>query len=81
MPRDIDAAFLTREEGRRLRGYVPRARDGSPLGRSGVTVATGVDLGQWSLEELERLVIPRDLKIKVRPYLGAKGDKAIRLLT
>ena len=80
MPRDIDSAFLTREEGRKLKGYVPRARDGSALGRSGVTVATGVDLGQWSVEEFERLVLPGDLKAKVRPYLGHKGANAIKLL-
>lgn len=80
MAREVDSAFLAREEGRRLKGYVPKTRTGAALGRSGVTVATGVDLGQWSVEEFERLVLPGDLKVKVRFYLGHKGETAIRLL-
>jgi hypothetical protein len=80
MAREIDSQFLERAEGRRLRGYVPRARDGSPLGRSGVTIATGADIGQWSVEEIERLILPRELKIKLRPYTGVRGDRAVKLL-
>lgn len=80
MPRDIDAAFLERQEGRRLKGYVPKRRDGSPLGRSGVTIATGVDLGQWSTEEINRLVIPQSLKANLMPYVGLKGEAALDLL-
>jgi hypothetical protein len=80
MTRQINSEFLERAEGRRLKGYVPRARDGSPLGRSGVTIATGADIGQWSVEEIERLILPRDLKIKLRPYAGIRGDRAVKML-
>ncbi len=62
-------------EGNRLDGYVP-TKGGLPLGHSGVTVATGVDLGAMTEAGLDTLDIPRALKGKLRPYLGLRGAAA-----
>ena len=48
-----------------------------PMGASGVTVATGVDLGQTSAAELESMGVPREIIAKVRPYLGVQKIKAV----
>jgi len=53
------------EGGQRLQAYVP------PAGRSGVTVATGVDLGQISQDELKgRRGLAADLTKRLQPYVG-----------
>jgi len=55
-------------------GYVP-----DPIGsKSGVTVGTGVDLGQLTLAHLEQL--PADLAAALKPYLGLKGKAAQQAL-
>ena len=48
-----------------------------PMGASGVTVATGVDLGQTSEAELTSMGVPHGIIVKVRPYLGLKKVKAV----
>ena len=61
-------------------GYVPLGQSGHPLGKSGVTIASGVDLGQRSVAAWQRLGI-HDLTLElIEPYCGAKGDAALRLL-
>lgn len=70
---DIDWTFISqREGGQQLVGYVPHT-DGS---QSGVTIATGIDLGARSESDIERLDIPTDLKKKLKPYAGKKGKTA-----
>ena len=77
MPNLIDYAFLSeREGGRKLDGYVPNPR-GS---KSGVTVATGFDLGQRRRSELVALGLPHRLVEQLEPYLGAKRRAATELL-
>lgn len=76
----IDFAFIGRFEGFSLVGYVPRDHAGAVEGNSGVTVATGVDLGSMNPARLDALSIPDDLKAVLRPYLGAKGEMAVRLV-
>lgn len=72
---NIDWTFISQHEGgQKLEGYWPR-----DIG-SGVTVATGVDIDQRSMFDLNRLNLTPDLKKKLEPYLGAKGDAARRLL-
>jgi len=72
---NIDWTFISQlEGGQKLDGYYP-----GKVG-SGVTVATGVDIGQRNLFELNRLNMSPDLKKKLEPYLGVKGDAARRLL-
>lgn len=73
----IDFNFISElEDGRRTKGYVPDP-EGS---KSGVTIGTGVDLGQMAEGDLERLNLPTALKEKLRPYLGKKKHDALRLL-
>ena len=55
----IDFNFISKlEGGRTTKGYVPDP-EGS---RSGVTIATGVDLSQMGENDLSRLNLPPDLK-------------------
>jgi hypothetical protein len=67
----IDWDLISRLEGGRvLRGYVP------PKGKSGVTIATGIDLGYYGAANLKEL--PDDLQDKIRGYLGLVGAAAQR---
>jgi len=73
----VDFDFIHRLEGRRvLNGYVPDA-DAS---ESGVTIASGVDLGQRDERSLQRLAIAEALRGKLRPYLGLKKQAAVAFL-
>ena len=68
---NIDWKFISDREGSRiLSGYVPDA-DGS---KSGVTIATGFDLGARKASDLAGL--PKALIKKLTPYLGIKGAAA-----
>ena len=58
------------EGGQRLKAYPP------PAAGSGVTVATGIDLGQRSVAELKDLGLDDSLIKKVTPYLGLKDTEA-----
>ncbi|UCE04336.1 MAG: peptidase [bacterium] len=73
----IDFSFISElEGGRRTTGYVPEP----DTSRSGVTIATGVDLGQMGESDLEQLDLPDELKAKLRPYLGLIKFDAIDIL-
>ena len=61
-------------------GYVPRDKDGKPLGKSGVTIAGGVDLGQRSVNDWRRLAIHDATLEMIKPYCGVKGAAAVALL-
>lgn len=50
------------------------------MGASGVTIATGFDLGQYKLESLLNWGMPHDLATIYAPYLGKKKEQAISLL-
>ncbi len=75
-----------------LRGYIPcniagggtaNYKGGSnperyiPMGASGVTIATGVDLGQTSEAELLDMGVHSELVAKLKPYIGQKKIKAV----
>lgn len=77
MPNLIDYSFLSaREGGIRLDGYVP-----APAGsKSGVTIATGCDLGQRNRADLRALRLPLSLIDKLAPYLGVTRSDAVKLL-
>lgn len=63
--------FLSKVEGgQQLKAYPPPAKG------SGVTVATGVDLGQHSKEDLERMGVSSKTIQKVHKYLGKKDATA-----
>ncbi|MEJ2682510.1 MAG: pesticin C-terminus-like muramidase, partial [Gammaproteobacteria bacterium] len=57
-------------------GYVPAAG----ISKSGVTIATGFDLGQRNESDLKLLKLDALLKAKLKPYLGVKGKAAQDLI-
>lgn len=77
MPENIDYKFLSNlEGGSRTTGYVPAVG----LSKSGVTIATGFDLGQRNENDLKSLKLDLLLVKKLKPYLGAKGASAQAVL-
>lgn len=81
--------FLTKWETRQLRGYIPcdpRNYKGgpiaghTPIGASGVTIATGLDLGQQSRTDLIRFGITGELQDRLAPYLGKTKYRALDAL-
>ena len=89
-------AFLATVEGKQqTQGYIPcdlagggtaNYRGGpnperyAPMGVSGVTIGTGVDLGQTSAEELTRMGVSSTTINSLRPYLGQSGPAAVDVL-
>ncbi len=78
-----------------LRGYIPCNLVGGgtanyyggpnperyePMGISGVTVATGVDLGQTDADTLRSMDVPATLIAAFLPYLGRRQNDAVRAL-
>lgn len=73
----IDWHFIGALEGQSLlTGYVPNP-EGS---QSGVTIATGVDLGQLTIGELTRWTLPETLCDLLEPYVGLRGAAAVAFL-
>ena len=68
--KNIDWNFILDLEGFELNGYVPDAKNS----KSGVTVASGFDLGARNENDLKGL--PNNLIKKLIPYLGLKGLEA-----
>ena len=80
----VHTGFITEilgnfEGAARRKGYIP-ARGGRVLGHSGVTIGTGVDLGQHSHEELAAMGVPLTVLGVLVPYLGLKQEAAQRRL-
>jgi GH24 family phage-related lysozyme (muramidase) len=74
----IDWDFIAELEGRRqLKGYVPAAA----TSQSGVTIATGVDLGHHTAREIAAWPIADSLKLKIAPYVGRVRQDAVAALT
>ena len=64
----IDWDFISLQEGgRQLTGYVPQLKIKH---QSGVTIATGFDLGQHNKQELQNMELPNNIIQKLEPYLG-----------
>ena len=77
MPESIDWEFIASLEGKGVTtGYVPDAA-GS---KSGVTIATGFDLGQRNQSDLKGLGLSESLITKLKPYLGLKSKDAVDFL-
>lgn len=72
---NINWDFILEKEGYKLQGYVPNA-EGS---NSGVTIASGFDLGQRTLEDLKGL--PQSIIDKLKPFLSLKGAEASAIAT
>ena len=74
----IDFDFLARlEGGQQLTAYVPAPEES----QSGVTIATGFDLGARNQGDLQRLGLDTSLIEKLSPYLGLKKQEAVKALT
>lgn len=77
MPVNIDYKFLSDlEGGSKTIGYVPAAG----VSKSGVTIATGFDLGQRAEADLKALKLDAALITKLKPYLGVKSKDAQDLI-
>lgn len=73
----IDWDFIAAHEGARVtRGYVP----GVGTSKSGVTIGTGVDLGQRKAQEIDKWDLSPELRQKLRGYCGLIGADAAALL-
>ncbi len=83
--------FLDKWETRQLRGYIPcrkrnftghnKAADcGEVIGQSGVTVGTGLDLGQQGEADLRRMRLDDAIINRFRAYLGKKRQDAVAAL-
>ena len=73
-------AILERFEGKGIaRGYVP-SKNGVPLGVSGVTIGTGVDLGQQTGAGLMDMGVDYAIVKKLLPYIGLKKLAAVDAL-
>lgn len=70
---------LRAEEGFTPKAYIP-TRGGKAIGKSGVTIGQGFDIGQFSSSELKRMGIGGSLLNKISPYLGITGTVAQRKL-
>ena len=70
---NIDIARIkTAEGGTRRNGHVPH----DDTGKSGVTIAAGFDIGQYSLAELRNFGFSKELTTKLSPYANLKGQNA-----
>ena len=83
--------FLDKWETRQTVAYIPcrkrnftghnRAADcGEVIGQSGVTVGTGLDLGQQGEADLRRMGLDDATISRFRPYLGKKRQDAVAAL-
>ena len=74
---NVDFDFIMAQEGFKKTAYVPRdKKDKSKAeGKSGVTIASGFDLGQRNIGDLKGL--STSLVNKLSPYLGLKKQDAI----
>lgn len=76
----IDWAFIEAREGHNLDGNVP-SKDGVPLGKSGVTIGSGFDIGQHSAQEIRDLNLGADLTARLLPFATLKGQLAVDKLS
>lgn len=67
---NIDFDFILKQEGFETKGYVPDAENS----KSGVTIASGFDLGARKLSDLKGL--PQDIIDLLSPFLGFQGAEA-----
>ena len=67
---NIDFDFILEQEGFETKGKVPDAANS----KSGVTIASGFDLGARALKDLDGL--PQDIIDLLTPFLGFKGAEA-----
>ena len=57
-------------------GKIPLDKEGNVIGKSGVTIGVGFDLGQHNEQDLINMEFSKGLIDKLKPYLGKKGQEA-----
>ena len=79
---NVDWSFISdREGGSQSKGYIPTNKDtGEVIGKSGLTIATGWDVGQMSEDEIEASGLPASVISKVKDFAGLKGQSALDML-
>lgn len=77
----VDWDFINTLEGSSSKGYVPKDAKGNIFGQSGVTIGSGVDLGQHSEEDFKKMGVDPDLIQKLSPYFGKKKQAALNFLS
>ena len=81
---NIDLDFLSKVEGgRRTQAYVPKNDSGIISGKSGPTIATGVDIGQMNENDLKWYGIDERpaLYETLKPLVGLTREAAVEYLT
>lgn len=79
MADNINWRFISElEGGQQLRGYVPMG--GGTGHRSGVTIATGFDIGQYSQPQLRSMFGQGELLDLLSPYAGLRLQRAVQAL-
>lgn len=74
IPKQAEEFISKAEGGQQLKGYALDSKG------SGVTVATGIDLGKRTEYELKHLGLSEDLINKLKPYLGKTDELAKKVL-
>jgi len=69
--KNVDFNFIEDREGFEIIGKVPDAKNS----KSGITIASGFDLGARKLSDLNGL--PKEIINKLKPFLNLKGNKAV----
>lgn len=69
------------EGGQILRGYLPMDEKGIVIGNSGITFATGFDVGQYNKKQIQSFKFPHELEDKLLSFVGAKKGDAKNLLS
>jgi hypothetical protein len=76
----VNFAFLAEwEGGQYLRGYVPFGRGGIVAGQSGMTIATGFDIGQITGAELQNYALPPNVTNELKPFVNHKFKDKTKL--
>jgi hypothetical protein len=78
---NINFLALSKFEGGQIdHGYLPMNNQKNVLGQSGITFATGFDVGQCSPRDIKKYLFSDTIEKKLLPFAGAKKDEAKILL-
>ena len=79
---NIDFSALSSFEGGQIpQSYLLMDKKGNVIGQSGITIATGFDIGQHSVDEIKSYGFTKTLEKKLLPFADAKKECAKELLS